>query len=283
MAIFDKVLFGVAGIIGIVSIVSSFTHTGQTKQQSITTSNDTGSEISSLQEAPQSVVGTPTASNLEVSPDTELYAVESVVDGDTIKIRMGEKIETIRFIGIDTPETVHPSKPVQCFGREASNKTKELLTGKNVRIETDDSQGKRDKYERLLAYVFLDDGTNVNKLLVSDGFAYEYTYNLPYKYQSEFKKAESDAKLNKRGLWADGVCSETNKAVSVPLPVKTAVPQTSSHCDSNYSGVCVPIASDVDCASGSGNGPAYVDGPVYIIGVDVYGLDRDGDGVACEK
>ncbi|MFN0113842.1 MAG: hypothetical protein ACKVPY_04110 [Paracoccaceae bacterium] len=54
-------------------------------------------------------------------------------------------------------------------------------------------------------------------------------------------------------------------------------------CDTNYSGVCVPVASDVDCARGSGNGPAYVDGPVLVIGTDVYGLDRDGDGVACEK
>lgn len=53
-------------------------------------------------------------------------------------------------------------------------------------------------------------------------------------------------------------------------------------CDANYGGVCVPIASDVDCAGGSGNGPAYVVGPVYIVGSDIYGLDRDGDGVACE-
>lgn len=53
-------------------------------------------------------------------------------------------------------------------------------------------------------------------------------------------------------------------------------------CDSNYGGVCVPVASDVDCAGGSGNGPAYVAGPVYVVGSDIYGLDRDGDGVACE-
>lgn len=53
-------------------------------------------------------------------------------------------------------------------------------------------------------------------------------------------------------------------------------------CDANYGGVCVPVASDVDCAGGSGNGPAYVRGPVYILGSDIYGLDRDGDGVACE-
>ncbi len=62
-----------------------------------------------------------------------------------------------------------------------------------------------------------------------------------------------------------------------------AVPQQQpASCDSNYSGACVPIASDVDCAGGNGNGPAYVSGPVYVTGVDIYKLDRDGDGKACE-
>jgi len=59
-------------------------------------------------------------------------------------------------------------------------------------------------------------------------------------------------------------------------------PPQQPKCDPNYSGACVPIASDVDCAGGSGNGPAYVSGPVYVVGSDIYGLDRDGDGVACE-
>lgn len=63
-------------------------------------------------------------------------------------------------------------------------------------------------------------------------------------------------------------------------PVRQQAP--SGGCDPNYSGACVPIASDVDCAGGSGNGPAYVSGPVYVVGTDIYGLDRDGDGVGCE-
>lgn len=69
---------------------------------------------------------------------------------------------------------------------------------------------------------------------------------------------------------------------SVVLAALCAHPALAQDCDPNYGGVCVPIASDVDCAGGSGNGPAYVEGPVYIIGSDIYGLDRDGDGVACE-
>ena len=61
------------------------------------------------------------------------------------------------------------------------------------------------------------------------------------------------------------------------------LPQNASDCDSNYEGACVPIASDVDCAGGSGNGPEYVSGPVYVVGTDIYELDREGDGVACEN
>lgn len=71
--------------------------------------------------------------------------------------------------------------------------------------------------------------------------------------------------------------------IAAPGQVILATPAAAQDCDPNYSGKCVPIASDVDCAGGNGNGPAYVDGPVYVIGSDIYGLDRDGDGVACDK
>ena len=67
-----------------------------------------------------------------------------------------------------------------------------------------------------------------------------------------------------------------------PPPPPPPAPKAAPGCDPNYSGACVPIASDVDCAGGSGNGPAYVRGPVQVIGSDIYDLDRDGDGVACE-
>lgn len=149
------------------------------------------------------------ATSTASATSSDLAPVERVIDGDTVKIVLGSTTETVRLIGIDTPETVHPSKPVECFGKEASDKTKSLLEGTSVRIETDPSQGTRDKYGRLLAYLFLPDGTNVNQLLIAEGYAYEYTYNLPYKYQSQFKQAEKDAREQKRGLWADGVCVTT--------------------------------------------------------------------------
>ncbi|MBU8812547.1 hypothetical protein KL953_27050 [Mycolicibacterium goodii] len=72
--------------------------------------------------------------------------------------------------------------------------------------------------------------------------------------------------------------------VFAPIGAAAPIPgQTGTECDSNYEGACVPIASDVDCAGGSGNGPEYVSGPVYVVGTDVYDLDRDGNGVACES
>ena len=137
----------------------------------------------------------------------ETYAVLRVVDGDTVSVSIGGKSETIRFIGIDTPETVDPRRAVQCFGREASDKTKELLAGQRVMLEKDPSQGERDKYGRLLAYVFRSDGLFVNEYLVEQGYAHEYTYSAPYKYQAEFRAAEAQARLLGRGLWASGACS----------------------------------------------------------------------------
>lgn len=134
------------------------------------------------------------------------YQVVKVVDGDTLDVAINGKTVRLRLIGLDTPETVDPRKPVQCFGIAASNKAKELLTGKTVRLEMDASQGTLDKYGRTLAYVFLPDGTLFNKYMIEEGYGHEYTYNLPYKYQEEFKAAEKRAREEKKGLWADGVC-----------------------------------------------------------------------------
>jgi len=136
----------------------------------------------------------------------QLYPVAKVVDGDTIDVDINGEKTRVRLIGINTPETVDPRKPVECFGKEASDAAKELLNGKKVRLEADPSQTDRDKYDRLLRYVFLEDGTNVNELMVMRGYAYEYTYDVPYKYQKEFKEAQNFAEANSRGLWADGVC-----------------------------------------------------------------------------
>ncbi len=170
--------------------------------------------------APQSLpVITPTPQILgkqtEVSPkDTVLkqpaYAspaiVSRVIDGDTVKVFLNNETVTVRLIGIDTPEIDEKRAQIECFGLEASERAKILLTGKNIYLEPDESQLDKDRYGRLLRYIWLDDGTNINEKMIAEGYAYEYTYDVPYKYQKEFKTAQINAQQNKVGLWADTTC-----------------------------------------------------------------------------
>ena len=151
------------------------------------------------------------------------YNVTKVVDGDTAKVDINGTETTLRLIGMDTPETVDPRKSVQCFGEEASNKAKELLSGKKVRLEYDASQGQVDKYGRTLAYIYTESGIFFNKYMIEQGYAYEYTYDTPYKYQSEFKQAQTTAESNKRGLWSPDTCN--GEATSVEEE-QTTEPQT---------------------------------------------------------
>lgn len=205
---------------------------------------------------------------------SDLYIVSSVVDGDTIKVVRGSEQETLRLIGIDTPETIDPRKPVQCFGKEASAKAKSLLSGKSVRLEADPTQGERDKYQRLLRYVFLEDGTSFNKLMISEGYAYEYTYNTPYKYQSEYKQAQKEAEINKRGLWADNACST---ALQVATPTKTIV-ITSGVSNTNTNG-------GFNCAGKTlcGQMTSCAEAKFYLNTCGISRLDGDKDGVPCES
>ena len=130
-----------------------------------------------------------------------------IVDGDTVVVNIKGIQEKVRLIGVDTPETVDPRGSVQCFGEEASAFTKSILENQTVRLEADPTQDDRDRYGRLLRYVFLND-TLVNKELISLGYGHEYTYRRPYKYQREFKNAERSARESQKGLWAQSVCKD---------------------------------------------------------------------------
>lgn len=136
---------------------------------------------------------------------SNVYLVSRVVDGDTIVVDMGGYDETVRLIGVNTPETVDPRKPVQCFGREASDFVKGMLTGKSVRLEPDPTQADRDKYGRLLRYVYLGD-VLVDEEIISSGYGFEYTYDIPYEFQNEFKASEAYAQAGGIGLWATSTC-----------------------------------------------------------------------------
>lgn len=125
----------------------------------------------------------------------EEAVVKRVIDGDTIELADGRRI---RYIGIDTPEVVHPKKPVDCFGNEAREANQELVEGKTIRLEKDIS--KTDKYGRLLRYVYTGN-TFVNDYLVRQGFAFASTYPPDVSHQEEFRLAEQEARKGNLGLW----------------------------------------------------------------------------------
>lgn len=135
--------------------------------------------------------------------------VTKVVDGDTLEAELDGEAGThkIRLLGINTPETVDPRRPVECFGKEASNKLKELAAGRRVRLEADPEADERDKYSRLLRNLFLEDGTDVNALMVREGYAYAYvSFPQDARRKQELKKLEYDAKMAERGLWDPKIC-----------------------------------------------------------------------------
>ena len=248
------------------------------------------------------------------NPAASLIPVFEVVDGDTVKVRLDNRTESIRIIGIDTPEVVDPREPVQCFGREASAKAKELLSVKQVRLIADPTQGERDKYDRLLRYVDLADGTDFGLWMIQNGYAHEYTYNTPYQRQAEYKAAYAEARSKGVGLWAADTCNGDTKqpaastqpspvpvvpppvAPVVPLappPTATATPRPAAtatrvlavptvapqagNCDPAYPDFCIPPPPpDLDCK----------DIPrkrFKVLPPDPHRLDGNKDGVGCES
>ncbi|MDD5438237.1 MAG: thermonuclease family protein [Patescibacteria group bacterium] len=137
--------------------------------------------------------------------------VVRVVDGDTIDVKLDsepEKEYKVRLLGVNTPETVDPRRPVQCFGHEASDFTKASLNGKRIWLAADSQADERDKYGRLLRNVYLDDGTDFNAKLVSQGYAYAYvSFPQDPARKAEIRRLETEAKTEKRGLWAPGACN----------------------------------------------------------------------------
>ncbi len=140
------------------------------------------------------------------SVNSQAVQVLRIIDGDTIVVQLQNSKISVRLLGINAPELHHPQKPVECFAQQAKDKLEELLAGHKVFLKTDTSQLVRDKYGRLLAYVYTDSGLFVNLEMVRLGFAYEYTYSNEYFFQKEFKQAQEFSKKNKLGLWSDKTC-----------------------------------------------------------------------------
>jgi micrococcal nuclease len=129
------------------------------------------------------------------SHSAELATVKRVIDGDTIELNDERKV---RYIGIDTPELHHPTKGVQCFGKEAMEKNKELVEGKTIKMKRDVSE--TDRYKRLLRYIWVGD-IFVNEYLVREGYASQATFPPDVAYAETFRKAAEEARVSDKGLW----------------------------------------------------------------------------------
>jgi len=120
-----------------------------------------------------------------------------VVDGDTLLLDGDERI---RLIGVDTPESVDPRRPVEHFGKEAAAFTRRLAEGRRIRLDFDHER--QDRYGRTLAYIYLEDGTFLNAEIIRQGYGHAYT-RFPFRYSEEFRAYEREARERRRGLWAD--------------------------------------------------------------------------------
>ena len=138
----------------------------------------------------------------------DTYTLLKVIDWDTLKVKNNNEEINIRMIGLDAPEkSTTRYWYTECFWNEATNHLNEILSWiTTIQVEQDPTQWETDKYWRLLWYVFFS-WNNINQKMIEDGYWFEYTYNLPYKYQKEFKRAEKSARLNKLWLWDKNTCN----------------------------------------------------------------------------
>lgn len=188
--------------------------------------------------------------------DDKLYHVIRVIDGDTFK---ANGAGTIRLIGVDTPETKHPKKKIEYFGREASDFLKKRLSGKKVRLEYD--QQRKDRYGRTLAYVYLEDSTFINAEIIAEGYGFAYT-KFPFKYLEEFRSLEKRARESEKGLW------KNKKSSMIQMPIiKPVVANLKAECRPK---TCSKIKS---CSEA-----------MHLLNhCGQKSLDRDSDGVPCES
>ena len=223
-----------------------------------------------------------------VPAGAEPARLSRVVDGDTADFVLSDgTTDRVRFLLIDTPETVDPSRPVGCFGQEASDFTTWLLSlgetpGAAIYLERDVSE--RDQYDRLLRYVWLDLGGEVylvNEALARSGYASLSTFPPDVKYVEQIQAAQAFAERHQRGLW--GACP----SFDAPLPVQpsdTQPARTSSQapvapagtdCDPSYPTLCLPSSPDLDCGD-------IPDRRFPVLPADPHAVDGDHDGVGCE-
>jgi micrococcal nuclease len=220
------------------------------------------------------VTATAAATNLSDRPESPAATagaftyrgiVTHIVDGDTLDVRLASgKSERIRLIGIDTPERG------ECYATKATERARLLAMSKPVVLRGDATQDTRDRYGRLLAYVWISGGKDLGYQLIAGGFAKVYVYRNPFQRLSAYRNAEAGAKGATGGQWK--ACG-TPTTLTTPAPT----PPSGSNCHASYS-PCLPIVGDLDCADVRALGVA----PVRVLGSDPYRLDGDNDGWGCE-
>jgi micrococcal nuclease len=187
--------------------------------------------------------------------------VTGVTDADTIRVALRNgKVETVRLVGIDAPERG------ACFASQATASARSLTDGKRVTLKGDASQDTRDRYGRLLAYVWLPGGKDLGYQLIARGAAKTYVYARPFQRLSAYRAAESRGRRVAPSMWT---CGRT----ATPQP-----PPRSSQCDPSYPDVCIPPydrVGDLDCAD-----VPYSN--FRVVGSDPHGFDGEGDGLGCE-
>lgn len=220
----------------------------------------------------------------------DTFKVLKVVDGDTIQVDVRGKKEVIRLLGIDTPESVDPRKPVQCFAKEATTKMKSFVDGKSVILVDDSTQGNRDKYNRLLRYVYLPDKvqTFVNGEMVKQGYAFSYK-QYPTKMLDKFNDFEKYAREHNLGLW--GSCplnvTPTKAQTKKSTTPKSIVPTSSYVAPQVKTNNTAPASSGTGSFTCSGKTKcgemtSCAEARFYLTTCGVNRLDGDKDGTPCE-
>lgn len=211
----------------------------------------------------------------------KLFRVVKVIDGDTITFSIRGKNESVRLLGIDTPESVDPRRPIQCFAKEATNKMKSFIDGKFVILIDDNTQGNRDKYKRLLRYVYLADSvrTFVNGEMVKQGYAFSYR-QYPTKMLGKFNRFEKYAREHNLGLWGSCPLNDTPTKASARKYTAPRNKPTSSYIApiQNGSSGGFTCSGKITCSQMTSCAEAYF----YLNTCGVSRLDGDKDGTPCE-
>ena len=223
-------------------------------------------------------VGLPAAVAQTELPPGDDAVVTKVIDGDTIQVRLKGKLYSVRYIGVDAPESVQRR---DCFGREASTYNRSLVMpkGKGVTVRLEKDVSETDKYGRLLRYVYLPDGTMVNQALVEDGYAQVATYPPDVKFEERFVEAQTAAREAGSGLWSK--CAATPTPAPKPAPKSTPTPEpvvAAAPCDCAGPDLnCKDFSTQAEAQSCWAACGGKVDGP------NPFRLDgNDRDGLVCE-